>query len=307
VPEAPEIEKLKRSLEQEDIWDKEIEKCEVSHPNIIKNSSVEEFQRFFVGRKFLYVSRFAKYLQFVLADSWSLNSNGDPVERPGVYLAHQRFTGWFGVQNDIVKRVHSLNANKSDAVTRIKWWFKGSDKPLIYRDPRVLSHHKIVECPANVPIHGAGFFFKELVDLGPDVLSGNEMGWEVFWRMLDKFKRRDVKSVLLDQRALVSGIGNYLACEILDHIKMDPWKKVGDLTEDEQKDLRKAMYLVPYTSLEAPDYDWFNVFRRSTCKRCEGKIKRLVHKPGKVNPTKGQATYFCPNCVGVSHEVMSTA
>lgn len=282
MPEAPEVQKLMEALRRDSFWGKKVTATEVRHPFLLKNASLSEWERFWIGNSFVSVERRAKYLIFNL--KW------------GYYLTHQRFTGWFNVEDDMVKRIHSLNASKQESNNRIVWEFGSGDKRLCYRDARCLSVHKINMNPA----------FKETDGLAPDCLD--ELMWEhgdVPFETLAgdtkyRFVNKDIKSYLIDQRGLVSGIGNYLACEILWQAKLDPWRKMGSLTEQEQRLLYNKVRTVPIQSMRSTDYSWFGVFRVKTCPACQGPVSRKVHSG--TGP-KGQATYYCSSCQNVAEEV----
>jgi formamidopyrimidine-DNA glycosylase len=79
--------------------------------------------------------------------------------------------------------------------------------------------------------------------LAPDMFS---VSWNEF--KLRKRPKKPIAVLLLDQRGLVSGIGNYLRAEILHHARISPFAK--ELTDDEWKRLfssiktigRQALY-----------------------------------------------------------------
>lgn len=285
MPEAPEIQKLAEALRVYPMWDKKITKVELHKPSLVKNRSSQEFCNFFVGNKFKRVSRRSKYLIFGM-------SSGDS------FLAHQRFTGWFLLPNKVVDTIHSLNANRLEQNVRVRWHFDDGQQ-LSYIDSRCLAHLKIFEGEEEGLI-------PELQGMAPDVLRPftdpnkiQRMPIEYFQKKLAENAKKDVKSVLLDQRAIVSGVGNYNAVEILFAARLNPWKRCGDLNSKEIFRLYDNLYAIPKLSMIKSNYDWFNVFRRKDCKVCAGKILRKVHKPGVKDPSKGQATYYCPVCQGV--------
>jgi len=215
------------------------------------------------------------------------------------FLAHQRFTGWFVLPKDPLKdvRVHALNKSQGEEHVRVRWLFEDGTN-LAYVDPRCLAVLKVYEGEEQVVI-------KELQDMAPDVLNPTLEGVlrrppkvpiEYFLEKMDKYKNKDIKSVLLDQRGIVSGIGNYLACEIAYQARIDPWKKCKEVTSDELFRVYDKMYHVPKQSMISSTYSWFNVFRIKECRVCGSEIVRRVHKPGKKDPKKGQATYYCTKC-----------
>lgn len=269
MPEAAEVYKLCEALLKEKFWRKPIIQVEVLHPNLLE-CSPSEWTSFWEGNVFLTVERKAKFLIF--------------KTKKGPYVAHQRFTGWFNIEDDVVQRVHALNANKTDKVSRLKWHFGDGAKSLVYRDPRCLSVHQI---PKN------GVLILPL--LAPDVLT-EKRPFSEFTEYLSHHGRRDLKSILLDQRGFLSGVGNYLAAEILCSACLNPWMKVKDLTESQANILWNEAYAIPELSLKSKNYDWFRVFRRKNCGRCGTAVTRKVHHQGVKDPKQGQASYFCHLC-----------
>lgn len=177
---------------------------------------------------------------------------------------------------------------------------------------------------------------ENLNTLGPDVLPyprGSKAR-----RTFDKaeFRRRlllpehaeiTIGAALLNQQIL-AGLGNYLRAEVLFSCRLDPWRKVCDLSE---KDLRCLSRTAPELSLRAylegataneedrtrmrgdaalvyqPDREIGTrhlVFRRTNlpCLRCGESIKQLrqsTYSPDYGNESAEERTrivYFCPQC-----------
>jgi endonuclease VIII len=145
--------------------------------------------------------------------------------------------------------------------------------------------------------------------LGPDVLA-EPFDAALFRRLLRAPERADqeVAVVLLDQ-TLANGIGNYLKAEILFRANLDPWRTLGDLTDDEVDRLIEQLVEVPRIALATrgssvppetplPEKDakrrfrhW--VFRRGghPCYVCGAKIRRA-----RQGPPPGRWTFWCPAC-----------
>ena len=68
--------------------------------------------------------------------------------------------------------------------------------------------------------------------LGPYILDEN-LSYDKFYSRLDKKKRTKLAIGLLDQN-LISGIGNYLRCDIIWYAKVDGEKLIGELSEEEK-------------------------------------------------------------------------
>ncbi len=138
--------------------------------------------------------------------------------------------------------------------------------------------------------------------LGIDALSA-ELNGKVLFELLNN-KKTPIKTSLLNQ-ALISGIGNIYACEILYWSDIDPTRPSCSLSRSETHKLARAIHNVLSAALESggatlPDYagtsgalgsfhHHFAVFGRHglACPRCE------VPCVSKI-PLGGRTTYYCP-------------
>jgi len=64
-------------------------------------------------------------------------------------------------------------------------------------------------------------------------------------------QRREVGDALLDQR-LVSGIGNLWRAEALWHARVSPWRKLGEASDDELRDVLEQSARLMKQSLDGP-------------------------------------------------------
>ena len=173
---------------------------------------------------------------------------------------------------------------------------------------------------------------ENLGSLGPDVLPyKRKFNKREFLRrlLLPEHTELTIGAALLNQRIL-AGLGNYLRAEVLFSCKIDPWRKVCDLTEKEIEclsltapELSRRAYMFSAT---APDQDRKRmnaepalvyqpgreygtrhlVFRRTNlpCLRCGEKIKQLrqpTHnsEERENDEERTRIVYFCPKCQGV--------
>lgn len=173
-----------------------------------------------------------------------------------------------------------------------------------------------------------------LASLGPDVLPyadaqpfhANEFVRRLF---LPEHCGRTIGAALLDQ-SIAAGIGNYLRAEILFLCKLNPWKLVSELTDD---DLACLIQRIPEVSAQAyvtegytvpddlrdrmrndsslvynPNSHWGThhyVFRRTNlpCLVCGEPIRQqrqLTYRDEEQE--KERIIYFCPNCQNVPVE-----
>lgn len=112
--------------------------------------------------------------------------------------------------------------------------FQLNDMNLFYSDQRLLGNMQVVT---------KNELYLLLKDRGPDLLQSaiNESTWisprvwlDIF---LSKKSRRTIYAVLLDQN-FVSGIGNYLASDILYHSRILPMRELSSLSLAEWETLR---------------------------------------------------------------------
>jgi endonuclease VIII len=125
--------------------------------------------------------------------------------------------------------------------------------------------------------------------LGPDILA-EPPDYDTMVARLRRHQDRQVGDALLDQR-LVSGIGNVWKVESLWAERMSPWRRLGDVTDDELRAVLEAAHDLMRARLdEVPGTR--HVYRRKghMCPRCGTPIKSW--------PQGDQArmAYWCPAC-----------
>jgi formamidopyrimidine-DNA glycosylase len=127
--------------------------------------------------------------------------------------------------------------------------------------------------------------------LGPDALTVSR---EMFLERLAR-RRGSVKAALMDQ-AMVAGIGNILADEILWQARLHPLRPVPDLSSEAREVLVRTMRSVLRESVRRYDYierkrSWLAPVRGrpgARCPRCGATLARTV--------VGGRTTWFCPQC-----------
>jgi formamidopyrimidine-DNA glycosylase len=178
---------------------------------------------------------------------------------------------------------------------------------------------------------GAGNPFEileNLCTLGTDILPYPDEprfnGSEFLQKLVTpENSQRTIGAALLDQQ-IVAGIGNYLRAEILFNCRLDPWRKIADLTADE---LQRLIHSIPLMAQRAYATGGFTVsdeartrlqndpslvytpgseygtrhfvFRRTNlpCLVCGSTIRQLrqVTKADEEGE-KTRIIYFCPTC-----------
>jgi endonuclease-8 len=128
----------------------------------------------------------------------------------------------------------------------------------------------------------------QLVRLGPDVLAP-ELDLEAILQRLRTDPGRGIGDALLDQ-TVVAGIGNIFKSEACFAARVDPWRPVGDVGDEELR----AVLLAAREQMLAAVADrrhTYAVYRaRRPCPVCQGRISSRGQ--GDANRT----TYWCPRC-----------
>jgi endonuclease-8 len=128
--------------------------------------------------------------------------------------------------------------------------------------------------------------------LGPDVLANDFDAATGVAALRGTEQTRQVGEVLLDQR-VVSGIGNIYKCEGCWSARVDPWRALADIDDEElQRLVIEVAALMRYgVETGRPPR---SVYRRAgqPCPRCGTRI--ASRGQGDANRT----TYWCPSCQG---------
>lgn len=239
-----------------------------------------DFEQRLLGRTVLRVERRAKYIL------WYLDSDD-------VVLVHLGMSGrLFGYRHGDPKRPQA--AAKHDHV----WLRTDNDTLICFCDPRRFGLFTVCHSSqlASHPL---------LKDLGIEPLSPELQ--PQYLRDHLATRRVPVKVALLNQ-AVVVGIGNIYASEILHRARTSPERSASELTTAQLKALCQAIPAILRQAIEAGgstlrDYvqadgelgsfqNLFAVYDREgqDCQRrgCPGTITRIVQA--------ARATYFCPRC-----------
>ena len=146
-----------------------------------------------------------------------------------------------------------------------------------------------------------------LARLGPEVLDEAVTVRDIAAR-LAQFPRRRLADALLDQQVL-AGLGNYLRSEILFVAGLNPWRRLGELSDEERHRLALTVHVVTLRSFRTdgvcvPEADYrrhrqagadyeaarFFAFDREglPCRRCGQRIERAA--------MGGRGVFFCITC-----------
>ncbi len=285
MPELPEIEVVKQSLEKK-IKLKKIKKVIIKNRNL-RFKIPSNFEKILVNTTIENITRFSKYIILHLSNK-------------KYCIIHLGMSG----------TIHLLKKISKDQITNTSF-YKSALLPkkhnhieiqfnkvkIIYNDPRRFGFFKI--------IFGKNKLLKMFNHLGPEPFS-KKFNFNYVFNYF-KNKKKNIKSFLIDQK-FVSGIGNIYASEILFLSKIKPTKKAIKLSKKEchriiyfsNKVLIKAIKkggssIRNFKSLSGKDglfQKEFNVYGREdlNClkKGCNGKVKKIF--------ITNRSTFFCNKC-----------
>lgn len=269
MPELPEVETIVRGLAKV-VPGQTIRSLRILDPKLAAGFSINPSR--LVGRRFVSVSRFGKYIRFLLDDGSSL-------------IAHLRMTGKF---------IYTPNAEQAEEKhLRLVASFRDGSR-LFFKDVRRFG---------TIRYLAAGEQAEEEETIAPDPLSAGMNGAR-FAGLVSK-TRQAVKLFLLNQQR-ISGIGNIYACESLFRAGINPQRPANTLSPAEAKRLfreirallREAIRHNGTTISDFGNVDdksgefqhWLRVYDQEgqACRRCKTPIARI---------RQGQrSTWFCPHC-----------
>ena len=281
MPELPEVETVKRGLE-EFIINESIKEVYLSKFNL-RFPWPKDFVSKIVGKKIISIKRRAKYIIIGLSDNYSI-------------IAHLGMSGSYKVLKK--GEVQDYIILKHDHLIIDLDNFK-----IVYNDPRRFGYIDLTNQDPET--------HKFLSSLGPEPLSNYFNADNLAETLLNKNK--PIKNTLLDQN-IVSGLGNIYVCEALFRSKINPKKNCSKLVTSKGKPRKNLILLVKKINevikeaIEAGGSSLrdfsntsgkmgyfqssFNVYNRENEKcllgSCNGIIKRIIQS--------GRSTFFCSKC-----------
>jgi endonuclease-8 len=185
-----------------------------------------------------------------------------------------RMTGWWGV----------YPRGRRWGRSRRRAW-------LVIRTPE----HEVVEFDGPVlelMTESRSRFDRRLAALGPDVLAAELDETAVLARLRQDDQTRGVGDALLDQRNL-AGVGNVWKSEGCFRARLDPWRSLGRVGDDEAlgvvREIRRQMQASVERGGHPRDLQVYDRTGRP-CPRCGAPIR--ARGQGDDNRT----TYWCPAC-----------
>lgn len=128
----------------------------------------------------------------------------------------------------------------------------------------------------------------QLARLGPDLLAP-EFDPNAVVARLRADPARGLGEALLDQTA-VAGIGNIFKSEACFAAGLDPWRRVGELSDQELRMVLDAARELMLAAVDSGRQPHAIYRRRGPCPRCGGPVRSRGQ--GDANRT----TYWCPRC-----------
>lgn len=286
MPELPEVETVKRGLE-ELIIGKKVSDVVFDWPKSFPNAKADTDQ-FLLEAEVIDIERRGKALIINLDSKYSL-------------VVHLKMTGQLvyraeGVAFGAGHPSSSLVGELPDKSTRVTITFSDESR-LFFNDQRKFGWMRLMP---TVEVVNLDFFKK----LGPEPLSAGFTEVE-FRERIKRRKNTSIKAALLDQ-TVIAGVGNIYADESLWAARIHPKTLVRDISNRKLNQLYESLRTVLKLSIEkggSSDRNYVdvagregsylsfaNVFRREgkACPRCgKGIVKTRV---------AGRGTHTCPRC-----------
>jgi endonuclease VIII len=234
----------------------EIESIETPHPRHGKDAWPDKL----AGRKVRAVDAHGKHLMMRFEGGLTLHS-------------HLRMNGAWGVY------------------PRGKRWHRGAHRAwLVIRT----AEHEVVQFDGPVlelMTDGRSRFDQRLARLGPDLLADEFDDAAFLRRLREDDQTRGLGDALLDQRN-IAGIGNIWKTEGCFAARIDPWRKLRDVSDDEALSVIRALRPLMQQSVVSGFPKNVQIYKRhgTPCPRCQTTIS--ARGQGDDNRT----TYWCPGC-----------
>jgi formamidopyrimidine-DNA glycosylase len=264
MPELPDVELYKRYLDEHALR-QTIARVVVNDARILGGLPSESFVSRLTGNRVEESRRHGKHLLVRLM-------------KGGWLTLH------FGMTGNLV---YFQNAADDPPYDRVRFDFTGG-RHLAYVNRRMLGRVGLAD-DADAFIAAEG--------LGPDALDP-AFDFAAFTRAIEG-RRRDVKSVLMDQ-TVIAGIGNIYADEILFQARLHPQTPVTSLDARQRAELFRQIKQVLQTAIECgagaeqflerlpDDYLLPHREKGGKCPRCGSTIATLK--------AAGRTSYYCPRC-----------
>jgi len=287
MPELPEVQtivddlnKAVKGLKITGVW--------TDWKKMVKQPKYDEFEKQLKGREILQARRRAKYILIDLSDGKTLLIHqkisghllfGRWEIRNGKWEAAEKGPLRDDPQNRFIRFILLLDNGKMLALSDLRRFAK-----VLLVDTNKLNE------------------LKEIKELGPEPLD-KSFDFGKFREIL-KNKKGKIKTILMD-KTVIAGIGNIYADEILWYAGINPLKRTEKLSENELKEIYKAIKKVLLIAINAKgdsmqdyrrlsgelgNYQYMQKAYQMTGEKCAKKDGGVIKKIR----VGGRGTHFCP-------------
>jgi len=286
MPELPEVEVVKKSLEEK-IKNLTIKRVFINNNKLRYKINNREFYKI-KGYKIISVERRSKYLLINLNQNLTI-------------LAHLGMTGKFFIidnNNTKIKTSFYYSVEKNESKHDHLTLYLNKGLKLIYNDVRKFGFLRLFK---NSSVYNC----RHLKFLGPEPLTKKFNLSYIIKYFLNR--KTSIKKVLMDQK-FVSGLGNIYCNEILFLCKITPHrivkninkKEIGDIIKFTKKILIKSIdqggsSIKNFVNIEGKSGSFqqkFNVYNREKSKCNRNKCLGIIQKINISN----RSSYFCSKC-----------
>ena len=229
MPELPEVEVVKRSLESK-ILNSIIKKVQINDHKL-RYKVKREIVKKLTGKKIKKIKRRSKFIIF-------------EINKTYLMLVHLGMTGKFFLEDRNKKKFKTsfyylLDYQKDQKHNRVIF-FLSKNRKLIYNDVRKFGFIKLYKLSDYIRI-------SHLKNLGPEPL---EKKWNFkYFKNYIVNKKKNIKNILMDQR-FVSGLGNIYVNEILFLSGVRPCSEVKELKDFKIKKIIKNSKMILKKSIK---------------------------------------------------------
>lgn len=282
MPELPEVETVRRTLEHQ-ILNEKIIKVDVYYAGIIQNQEPEEFKKCLIGQSIKRIFRYGKYLFFILDDV--------------TIISHLRMEGKYFIK----KEIEQLNPHEHIIFHFI------SQRTLRYHDTRKFGTMRVVKTTdINLLLKEP-----EIAKLGKEANDLTFTADELYNAL--QHKSMTIKQALLDQ-SIISGLGNIYVDEVCFLSNLSPMMKCTQITKYDCANILNNSKIVLTKAIEAGGTT-IRSYTSSLGVTGRFQLNLYVHtKEGKectkchsiILKTKvgGRGTYYCPTCQKLNRPVI---
>lgn len=293
MPELPEVENVKRSLEPK-LKGRTIKNIIISNDSVIKYNEPEDFIERLLGRRFEAFQRRGKFLIFdMVKDGADLEDLIIHLGMTGALLHTESLEGYNNFPPTI--RNHIFVEFLLDDGTI-----------LFYSDYRRFGSLRVVD---DYTLNYGDYrqpgltHLKTLREMGPEPFEEDSPQWFLTNIRLGRYEDKPIKGVLLDQR-VVAGVGNIYANEACFKAEVNPFTYVSELSDEQLLEVYRHVEDSMRLSIELggtsiKDYvdgegksgsfqDHLMVYNQYVCKTCDSDIVWT-----EINK---RATFYCPAC-----------